>query len=104
MEGPRGPDGRLRIDLEIRTLENSGKHAEAVALCTGNGKGESNYAFNRFDNALGRTLDVNQKAFDDAVAKGFSDVSGFEVIAPIGAALIALFTWLGLRPRLREYV
>jgi hypothetical protein len=93
----------LRIDQEIRTLENTGRHAEAVALCTGNRKGESNYAFNEFDKALGRTLDVNQRAFDDSVAEGFNGVSGFGVIAPVGAALIALLTWLGLRPRLREY-
>jgi hypothetical protein len=37
------------------------------------------------------------------VSRGFSDVSGFEILAPIAAFLIAAFSFLGLLPRIREY-
>ena len=93
----------LAVDKQIRALETSGQHARAVALCVGSAEGQSDWAFNRFDESLGRTLDVNQTAFDAAVARGFADLSNFEVIAPLAALLIAALSWLGLRPRLREY-
>ncbi len=93
----------MEIDASIRKLEQSGKHAEAVALCTGSQQGESNWAFDRFDTALGKTLEVNQRAFDTAVEAGFRDVSGFEVIAPVAALAIAALTFFGLKPRLEEY-
>lgn len=96
--------GYMDIDGSIRSIERSGKHAEAVALCTGSKEGESNWAFDRFDTSLGKTLDVNQKAFDNAVAAGFQDVYGFEIVAPVAALAIAALTFLGLKPRLREYL
>jgi hypothetical protein len=92
-----------KIDQQIRYLERNGKHSEAVALCTGAGKAQSTGVFTAFDGALGRTLDVNQKAFDGAVARGFVDVAGFEVKAPVAAFAISVLGWLGLRPRIREY-
>lgn len=64
---------------------------------------KSKVAFGRFDDALGKTLAINQTAFDQAVARGFNDVSGFEITAPIASFLIAAFAFLGLLPRIREY-
>jgi hypothetical protein len=64
---------------------------------------KTNAAFQRFEVALDQTLDVNQKAFDTAVARGFADADRFEITAPIVAFLISVLAWLGLRPRIREY-
>lgn len=60
-------------------------------------------AFAEFDEALRRTMEVNQKAFDAAVERGFADVAWFEVVAPCWAIAIALKAWFGLQPRIREY-
>jgi hypothetical protein len=65
--------------------------------------GESNWSFSQFDSALGKTLDINQKAFDTAVAQGFGDVSGLDILAPVIAVVIVFLAFAGLRPRLREY-
>ena len=92
-----------KVDRQIRDLERSGKHEAAIALCTGNAPGQSDYVFKLFDDALGKTLKVNQEAFDAAVARGWGDVDGFEITAPVAAFLIAVLGWLGLRPRIREY-
>jgi hypothetical protein len=93
----------LRIDGEIRNLQKSGKHAEAIRLCIGTGKDESNFAFDQFDKALDKTLGINQKAFDSAVAEGFSALLHFEIKASIIAVIIALLAFLGLIKRIQEY-
>jgi hypothetical protein len=93
----------LRVDGQIRTLERSGHHKEAVALCTGTKPGESNWAFERFDKALDRTLAINQKAFDRAVDNGFATLAHFDVQMSICAVIIGVLTLLGLMQRIREY-
>ncbi len=91
------------IDLEIRRLQTSGKHAQAIALCIGNEKDQSNWAFDQFDLALGRTLKINQDAFDNAVSNGFAAVNNFEWKALIVALIIALLAFFGMMQRIREY-
>ena len=93
----------LRVDQRIRTLEQAGKHADSVALCLGNKEGESNWVFDRFDQALGATLEINQREFDRTVELSFHELDPFRWAGPLTALLIALLVWLGLRPRLREY-
>jgi len=69
---PRPPNAMadyLEIDHRIRALENSGRHAEAVHLCTSSESGMSNWAFANFDQALMRTTDINQQAFDRKAAR-----------------------------------
>ena len=93
----------LRVDGQIRALERGGHHKEAVALCTGSKPGESNWAFEQFDNALDRTLTVNQAAFDRAVADGFAKLTRFELKMSICAVITGILTLLGLMQRIREY-
>lgn len=93
----------FNIDKQIRQLEQSGKHAEAIALCVGKKSGQSNWAFTQFLIANNKAFDINQAAFDKAVEQGFKDVDGFEVTTPVVVGAIALLTLLGLRPRLNEY-
>lgn len=94
----------VAIDKQIRQLERSGKHAEAIALCLGNQPGQSNWAFDEFRlKANQKTFDINQAAFDKAIKQGFKDVDGFEFTTPVALSAIALLTLFGLLPRLKEY-
>lgn len=95
--------GYMALDAQIRTLETTGHHAEAVTLCTGTAPGQSDYAFGQFDTALGRTLGINQTQFDLTVARAFAGLRPLPVVSVVAALLIVLLTWLGLAPRLREY-
>ena len=93
----------LRIDGQIRNLERSGHHKEAIALCTGTKPGESNWAFAQFDKALGKTLNINQIAFDHAVKNGFAALAHFDLQMSVCAAAIGVLALLGLMQRIREY-
>ncbi len=93
----------FEIDQQIRQLQQSGNHDAAVNLCIGNNQGQSNWAFDRFDSALDKTIAINQQAFDQAVDQGFKDIEGFEITVPIALSAIALLTLLGLLPRTKEY-
>lgn len=93
----------LKIDGQIRALERSGHHREAIALCTGTKAGEFNWAFEQFDNALDKTLAVNQAAFDRAVKNGFAALAYFDIEISVCAVLVGVLTLLGLMQRIREY-
>lgn len=91
------------LDGQIRALENAGRHADAVTLCVGNAPGQSNWAYNQFDAALGKTLTINENALTHSVAAGFADLNALPWLTPIALLLVALLCWFGLSPRLREY-
>ena len=93
----------MALDSRIRTLETTGHHAEAVALCTGTAPGQSDYAFEQFDDALGRTLGINQAQFDSTVARAFSGLRPLSFVSVAALLLVIILTWLGIAPRLREY-
>jgi hypothetical protein len=93
----------IDIDAQIRRLEKEGKHDEAVALCLGTKEGESNWAFDRFDEALGKTIDINQREFDAAVKRSFAGLAPLDWLAPLAVLGVAALALGGLWPRLREY-
>jgi hypothetical protein len=93
----------LAIDDRIRQLEKENKHPEAVRLCTGYNQGESNWAFRRFDEALGKVLKINEDEFHRAIAQGEAALAGSEVAAAVVLLAVAMLAYVGLRPRLREY-
>ncbi len=91
------------LDGQIRALETSGRHTEAVNLCVSTQPGQSNWTFAQFDAALGRTLDINQRQFNLTVSKAFAQMR-FLPFATGGVLILTiLFTWFGIAPRLREY-
>jgi hypothetical protein len=94
----------LAIDTQIRQLETSGQHQAAVTLCIGTNPGQSNWAFEEFKKAHSETMNINKDEFDLAIAASFNTLNGFEVKMPVLMGAIALFTLLGLRPRMREYL
>ncbi|MEH2241066.1 hypothetical protein [Nostoc sp.] len=93
----------LAIDQQIRQLERSGKHQEAIALCVGNNPAQSNSLFEEFKTANQKTFDINQAVFDRAIHQGFSNLNGFEIKTVIVASTIVLLTFFGSLPRLKEY-
>jgi hypothetical protein len=93
----------VTIDARIRSLERADQHDAAVALCLGEKPGESNWAFARFDEALGKTIQINQDEFDAAVERSFRSLGAFDLAAPLAALGIAVLAFFGLLPRLREY-
>jgi hypothetical protein len=93
----------VRIDADIRSLEHNGKHQQAIELCTGTAPGQSDWAFDAFDAALGRALKINQDAFDTSVAQGFAALRNFTAKISIFAAALAILCLLGLLLRIREY-
>lgn len=95
--------GYLDIDRKIRNLERAGSHQQAIALDVGTAPGESDWAFDRFDKALGQTLDINQEYFEAQVAGAFALLAAMPWVVPAVALVIALLAWFGLQPRINEY-
>ncbi len=91
------------IDARIRKLWAAGQTADAIELCIGDKPDESNAAFDRFDSALQSTLDINRAAFDREIDRTGQSLRVAELVSIGLSILVALLTWLGLRPRLREY-
>ncbi len=91
------------IDAKVRKLAASGKTADAIELAIGSRLDESNAAFERFDGALVDTLNINRVAFDAAIDTTSRALKVAEVVLVVLSLAIAALTWLGLRPRLREY-
>jgi hypothetical protein len=92
------------IDGTMRNLKRAGKDAQAIELCIGTRTDESNAAFDRFDQAVQRTLDINQAGFDAAISRAEAELKRAELLDPGLALLIALAGWFGIRQRLREYL
>jgi len=61
------------------------------------------YAFTQFDAALGQTLAINQREFDAALERGMAGLQGRLAASFVATGLIAILTYVGLRPRLMEY-
>jgi hypothetical protein len=93
----------LAIDDQVRQLEKEKKHREAVQLGTGYKPGELNGAFRRFDAALGKVLQINEDEFHRAIRQGEAALAGCEAVAAVVLLAVAVLTYVGLRPRLREY-
>jgi Four helix bundle sensory module for signal transduction len=74
----------LQIDQQIRTLKNSGKLADAIALCVGNDPGDSNYAFQQFLDAHNKVLNINLFEFDRSVMKALGSLDSEPSRSPFG--------------------
>ena len=93
----------LGIDRHIRELENTGKYKEALELNIGVKPDESNWAFGKFDEALGKTLDLNQHEFDLTIAHAFHLLAQFVYLLVLALVVIVVATVAGLKARLDEY-
>ena len=120
----------IEIDKQIRALANSGKKAEAIALCTGNAQGQSNWAFEQFLKEHKDVTDINIGAFTENLDRGFKSVGyvpdksqqssddilhdsmldrsfkntyQIEMLSLGLISAIAILTFFGLNLRLKEY-
>jgi hypothetical protein len=96
-------DDYLVVDKEVRRLKTSGKRDAAIALCLGSEPNQAKWAFRRFDEALGRTLEINQKNFDAAVLHGEQTLEYFQAKAVTACLAIAMLSLVGLLRRIQEY-
>jgi hypothetical protein len=93
----------VAADMKIRQLENDGNHPAALKLGLGYNLSGSNYLFNKFDDALGRTLKINEQQLDLAYKTGKHELENIILGIVLTSILIAVLAYLGLMPRLEEY-
>ena len=91
----------LEIDRQIRDPKDE---RQAVELCFGTNPGQSDWAFDQFEKAISKTIEINKAYFKPSLADAAGRVAGLDWCLPLGTALaVSLLTFLGLRPRLSEY-
>ena len=103
---PSGFTGYLADELRNVTFPGERDAAtdtfRAYAEVEANG-GTDPATFARFDDALARTLTINQSAFDASVGQGLSATDGLQTWSAVAVTIIAVAAFVGLRPRLKEY-
>jgi hypothetical protein len=95
-----------RDDRRLRAMA-TGPHAnldQAIAYDIGTAPGQSDWAFNNWDAALGTVVTINENAFTGAIADGDSTGSGWTGLIPAAAAAVIVgLTVAGTWRRLAEY-
>jgi hypothetical protein len=87
----------------LRSLDNGGAHAQAVASATGSGPRDSGALFRQLDTALDRSIAADQAVFQSRAAAGRGASTGLEAGMIALALIMAAGCVLGLRQRLAEY-
>ncbi len=98
-----GQRALLAADGRFRDQEGRGAHAAAVTACIGSSDDSAATAFDKLDEALQRTVYINQWWFDSTMGVGEARLTRAEYVEPAFAIAIALCAWLGVRSRIREY-
>jgi Four helix bundle sensory module for signal transduction len=93
----------VAADDKIRQLENAGNHQAALRLGLGYNLSGSNYLFNKYDDALGRTLKINEQQLDLAYKTGKHELDNIILGIILSCILIVVLAYVGLMPRLEEY-
>lgn len=95
-----------RDDRRLRAMA-TGPHADldqAIAYDIGTAPGQSDWAFNNWDAALGTVITINENAFTAAIADGNSTGTGWTGLIPTAAAAVIIgLTVAGTWRRLAEY-
>jgi hypothetical protein len=90
-------------DRKLRAMAKTNL-AQAIAFDIGTGPGQSDWAFNQWDGALGSVITINENAFTAAIRDGHTTGSPWIALIPaIGTALIAALAIAGTHRRLAEY-
>ncbi|MER5202168.1 hypothetical protein [Streptomyces sp. NPDC002825] len=92
-----------RDDRTIRALASAGRERDAVAFCISWDPGKSNAHFGAWMSALDEVTEINRSAFAQAARDGEGAVTGLLPWAGVALLASAVFTVLGLRPRLAEF-
>jgi len=92
-----------KYDRKLRAMAKTNL-AQAIAFDIGTSPGQSDWAFNQWDGALGSVITINENAFTAAIRDGHAAGSPWIALIPaMGTALIAALSISGTRPRLAEY-
>jgi hypothetical protein len=90
-------------DQSMKKFENSGDHKTAIEIGLGYDPDSTKYAFNKFDDALVRTLAINKEQFDQAIKNATNDVHGLILSCLLVGFLTIVCAYWGLRDRMAEY-
>jgi hypothetical protein len=90
-------------DQSMKQYEKTGDHKTAIEIGLGYDPEATKYAFNKFDDALLRTLAINKEQFDRAIKDATNDVHGLIISCLLVGVLTIICTYWGLRDRLAEY-
>jgi hypothetical protein len=91
------------VHRRLRSLDDRGLHAAAVALAVGSGPGSSGRLFGRMDADLSAAISEDQAAFRTAGQAGRDDLTGLEAGQVAAGLLMAVGCAWGLTTRLAEY-
>ena len=92
------------LESKMRDMKSSAERRYAMLLYLGYRPSQSKYAFSKFDDALERTLQINQDQLQHSVDEALHNLDGLSVGAQLIALLAVISTCLGLLPRIEEYV
>ena len=87
----------------MRSLDNNGKHTQAILLVTGRGPGHSGTLFTRLDDSLTSAIAADQLVFHRHAVAGRNAFIGLEVGVIVLALIMAAGCARGLTARLAEY-
>jgi hypothetical protein len=88
---------------QVRTLDNNGGHAKAVASVLGAGGGDAGASFTRLSDDLKSAIDSDQRVFDATARSASGAYAGLEAGLVVLALLMAAACAWGLSRRLAEY-
>ena len=93
----------VAIDVQIRRLESIGQHDKAVALCVGKLEHQSDWAFDRFVQALNQTVKINQNEFDAAIVRAMNALHTMAYLLVILLLAPLIGSIVGVQRRLVEF-
>jgi hypothetical protein len=91
------------ISAKEQQFLTEGKQADALFIGLGYDPHGSNIAFTRFDDALVRTLRINQEELKRSVASARHALDYLFTGSILLSIALVIATYLGLRPRIQEY-
>jgi hypothetical protein len=93
----------LATDAKMRALDTNGQHDGALKLGLSRDTRGSDYWFQRFDDALGRALTINQEQLESAFKDGKKCLDNQILFALVISILVVACAYYGILPRIQEY-
>ena len=93
----------LRIDRQLRALEDKGDHRGALELRTGNRPGQSLYAFAQMDKSLDKAIAIADGAFERRASSARLIADWLPLVIGTALGLTLLLAAGGLWQRYQEY-
>jgi hypothetical protein len=92
-----------RAHRTVRSLDNNGRHTEAIELVTAPGQDHSGTLFAHLDDSLTRAISADQATFQSAAAAGRNAFTGLEIGVIVLALIMAAGCARGVNRRMAEY-